>query len=238
MRFIADRWYLVPIAAIVAIYFCCIATVNGANERIAVMVPAGVKRIYTLAQQGRYDQLVQEGLMSENSAKYLREQERCFGRISEWRVVHIDNAFYSHYWTGRVYVKRKLLESADDLAGTGPHDLEVSLANSVIERDVFGQLDTAPVKSAIQLKNYLAQSLQTKQDDGEPKKVTAVQIGDLWLVTEIRRTTDKQLHTRYVVVRPTGEVVEYVRSDLNEYKRDVLNSDSDYAYRSSRYQGY
>jgi hypothetical protein len=229
MPFIAKRWYVMPAAATVALWFCVLSAQSGVNNRGLQFEKASLGRIYGLASQGKYDDLKRTGLLADPYTKYLEDQERCFGPILEWRPLMLTNDRLS--WQARVYVRRAKLESIDSVTGLGPRDLTVGIDGRVSEwTNISSDKPSSPLSKPKDVIDFVAPELHRSVDN--LKSATAERIGDLWLVTET--TIDdlapiRKRHKRYLVITKSGEVIEHVREALNDYPTDVAGDYDSYS---------
>ncbi len=95
MRFVLDRWYVVPVFALVALYVCSMLAIVNARaiaenrtraeaNKVSDRIRAQSNEVYRLAKDGNYVQIRLAGLASDSSIDYLRMQSECFGRVTNW----------------------------------------------------------------------------------------------------------------------------------------------------------
>src|SRR5437016_6603216 len=98
MRFLVHHWYIVPLAALFALYLCTLAALNTASERIQTLTTPKVALIYRLASKGDYHGLMETGLVTKEVADYLRMQTECFGPVESWTADSFSADTFSMSW--------------------------------------------------------------------------------------------------------------------------------------------
>lgn len=129
MQIIIERWYLGVIVAAVALLSCALDSEINSLRRVAERRLGNLDRIYSLARDGRFDDIRRSGLTTEATVKYLEMQDQCFGRIRSWMVDRSaprDVAAW-HMWDTEVSVDRPRANLAERVVGFGPEEIHIAL---------------------------------------------------------------------------------------------------------------
>jgi hypothetical protein len=205
MRFIVDRWYVVPIAAMVAIYICSMLALGNSHQRVLKRAESQVDRLYKLAQGGSYRQIVAEGLASERVAEYLQQQDRLFGPINEWNQ-EITAWPFATRCDGRVSVVRARAKNWDNISSMPGSGLEVGLDAATITDD---EPRHGPIRNPEQALAAARHTVHQMDADLIIMSLRARQVGDQWLVIE---DIFGQQEPNYLVLSDKGIPLQHVKA--------------------------
>lgn len=241
MRILVDRWYLGPIVAMVVLYCCVAASVGVGTQRLSTLGRAQVERLYSLAREDQYDEILNSGLASEITVKYLKMQEQCFGRIKGWTVSEVNSASaIGTRWRAVVQVSREWATFHESVGGLDPHRLHVSLASwendlrqgpvgdpqaelldeSWASYTVGAQRSGDKVISAEEAIDAARGPIHEMDPANIVPPLTARETRDFWIVTDVVQL-DNEKEKRFLVLSKSGEQIERVRATGHSfYDRD------------------
>jgi hypothetical protein len=201
MRFIVDRWYVVPLVAMIALYVCCMIAVSTAHIRVSHSAKGRLDRIYNLARSGNYDDIVRQGLAGQAVGDYLRQQDRLFGPVEKWEI-NVENNWLSEDFSGTVAVTRTRVKNSDQISGN-LDQLTLALDSEQFSGDGtnWGVIKTPEQAMA-------AARLTIHYLDGDQVALKAERIGNMWLVTESPKNPS---HPNYLVLSEHGKPLQHVR---------------------------
>lgn len=237
MRILIDRWYIGPIVAGVVLYCCLAASVGLGTQRLTTLGRAQVDRLYALAEQDKYDVILNSGLASEVSVKYLKMQEQCFGRITAWTVSEVNSTeAVGTRWLATVQVAREWATFHESVGGLDPHHLHVSLASweddlgqelvgdpqaehpgeSLASFTVGDQQVGEKVISSDQATDAARGPIHEMDRANIVPPLTARETRDFWIVTDIVQL-DTEKEKRFFVLSKSGEPIERVRASGHSF---------------------
>jgi hypothetical protein len=207
MRFVVERWYVVPILSMVALFVCCLIALSGFSTRTKTVMRRDLSRIYALAAIGNFDQLRQSGLLTEESVEYLREQDRCFGPIKVWNLNRADDDVFESDSQGQVGVVRPGLRSTDRVGGGRSNVLSLSPDYPLNFSEEFANR-TTPLRTPEEAKKVARAILKSSQQDFPIKTFDVKRAGEYWLAT-VSVSKQGGFATRYLIMSGTGKPLSY-----------------------------
>jgi hypothetical protein len=202
MRFIVERWYVVPIGAFVALYICAMVGYTNGRAQVRKVVEAKIDRIYELAKAGDYERIHKEHLAPSSVSDYLRQQDALFGKAQIWRI-EVNDEFLSDSFLGTVTVGRLGVSNTDKISGQihGMSFLSLDAerySGDGVERNAISSPDEAIAAARVTMHSL----------DPAVIGATARAVGKQWLLTE--RIAD-QTEPNYLVIASDGTPLQYVR---------------------------
>src|SRR5579862_3637614 len=185
MRFMIARWYIVPIAAMAALYLCSMGAVGVARSREEARVRSLVDRVYSLIQKGDFSELRRSHLVSEDGLHFLEMQDQCFGRV-EGRDLAAPTTNLDRSWDGSVFVRRARLDSTERVSGPDSHSMTITLGDGQdkLAGDTYSDHGRRPV-SSIDQALAIGRPIIHKTDASEKiQSITAEKTGSYWLIVE------------------------------------------------------
>ena len=207
MRFVVDRWYVVPIVAMVALFACSLVALSGMHSRMTRLINRNVSRIYALASAGQYDELARSGLVTDDTIQYLYQQDQCFGRIKSWKLSQAQFDIYEESREGQVWVERARLQSADRLEGSRVDSLSLVPSYDLYYSNEF-ENRTTPLRTPDEARKIARAILKASQSDFPVKTFDVARAGEFWLATVIV-AKEHSFDTRYLILSKTGKPLSY-----------------------------
>lgn len=207
---IVERWYLGPIAAIVALIMCSAMESEHFIATREQHYEAVVQRVYSMAARNDFKSLAKSGFVSGPGLEYLQKLNKLFGPVQTWATHSSDDP-------SRIRVTRPGLVTEEQLFDYS-FDSEFRYTELGVQ-----PTESADYSDSLTSATTREQAIEVARDfihshsNGDVKSLglDAAPRGTDWLVVQYVRK-GQSVHRWYVVV-PTqlGEVVRY--KDLAGY---------------------
>lgn len=231
MHIIVERWYLGPIIAAVALFGCVIQCERNRARLVTSLWRQNLDRVYSLARDGKFDEIRRSGLTTEATIRYLEMQDQCLGRVKSWMVSPTDPQEPGVGRTADVSVDRPRANLAEHVYCSGLHDIHIALhptENYTPDRGTIGDEEATlygypqskvisaagpppePIESPGEALAVARRVLHAVNPPEQIRSVSGVtRAGQFWVVKETIMTSSGQL-ALLLVLTNSGDVVERV----------------------------